>query len=38
VQTEGQRAFAHAIDGVLSSPYRAEMLAKIPELSTWDQG
>jgi phospholipase C len=38
VQTAGQRAFAHAIDGILSSPFRAEMLAKIPELNAWDAG
>ena len=36
VQSAGQRAVAHAIDGMLSSPYRAEMLAKVPELYAWD--
>jgi phospholipase C len=38
VQTEGQRAFAHAIDGILSSQYRGEVLAQLPELHTWNDG
>lgn len=38
VQTEGQRAFAHAIDGILSSQYRSEVLAQLPELHAWDDG
>jgi phospholipase C len=38
VQTEAQRAFAHAVDGILSSQYRSDVLAQIPELHTWDDG
>ena len=38
VQTEAQRAFAHAVDGILSSQYRSGVLAQIPELHTWDDG
>jgi hypothetical protein len=38
VLTESQRAFAHAIDGILASQYRNEALAKQPALHTWDAG
>ena len=30
--------FAHAVDGILSSQYRSDVLAQIPELHTWDDG
>ncbi|MDB6086817.1 MAG: phospholipase [Gammaproteobacteria bacterium] len=36
VLTESQRAVAHAIDGILSSRYRDDALAKLPELHAWD--
>jgi phospholipase C len=36
VVTDSQRAFAHAIDSILSSQYRNDALAKHPELHTYD--
>ncbi|MDR3418085.1 MAG: alkaline phosphatase family protein [Nevskia sp.] len=36
IVTAGQRAFAHAIDGVLASQYRQAILAKLPQLHAWD--
>lgn len=36
VATVGQRAFAHALDGMLSSQYRSTLLDKYPELHSWD--
>jgi phospholipase C len=36
VLTDSQRAFAHAMDGILASQYRNDALAKHPELHTWD--
>jgi phospholipase C len=34
--TADERAFAHGLDSILSSPYRQSILAKYPELHTWD--
>jgi phospholipase C len=36
VASADQRAFAHALDGMLSSPNRAALLAKYPEFHAWD--
>lgn len=36
VTSADQRAFAHALDGMLSSPQRNALLAKYPEFHAWD--